>query len=327
MTLYLKWQDYAPVSQPRMVANLMGTLSRRCYPVNIIGSTIYDIFNMYGQELYSASVEENQVFSDLFINTARSVPIDNRTTSKIYDNFGRLVGVGKQALQDFTHFTTGSLATESYRQQLRLLYEAAQAGTTYVGLQKVGQSYSGISPLFAPVLTQNSGWVLTTYTGSVVAAGDGFIQVDSYLPRIGNILPTNGLTFNSGDSYIVSWSKLGTNTKLVGAKDLYSGIRIWVYNSPTASIEGGSLRMSEESAITHNLRADMDPLFFYPGSASVASPFNYMAYYRPDNVLAGGTTAVTIDGTFLVSPFGYLVNHAPTAATGSEFVGDVVRLP
>ena len=332
MPTYLRWQDYPPLSQPRIVANLMGTLSRRWYPVNIIGSTIYDMFNTYGNELFSASVEEYQVFSDLFINTARTTSVLSRSTSKLYDNFGSMVGVDKQTLQDFTYYTAGVNVTQSYRQQLRLLYAALLAGTSYVGLEKTGQSYSGMAPIFAPLTTVNAGWVLTTYTGSVVAVGSGFIQTDRYIPRIGTILPTTGQVFNVGDPYVVSWSKLGTNTKLIGAQDLYSGIRIWAYMSPTASVQNGTFRASFEAAVLHDIRADMNPVFYYPGSGSVGpsgSPytFPYMAYYRPDFGTSGATGSIIVDSVFLISPFGYLVNYAETLKKGSTFTGSVVTLP
>jgi hypothetical protein len=312
MTVFLKWKDYAPRTENRTLADLFSTLSSRWYPTNIIADdATYHILKMMGNEIASASVETGQVLSDLSIDTVRTVPVVDQTTTKIYDNFGALVGTDKLYIQDYESYTSSSVDLMPYRQELRFLILSCYAGTSYEGIKFAGQAFTGISPIIIDKYKEYPGWTLTLYTGSVVAAGNNFVVIDRYIPRIGRIIPTSSASlFVPGTHYAISYTKLGTNTIIHSAQSVYHGIDIHVFASEYSS---GSVEPLFEEAVTKILRADIVPRFFYSdvyvgyhtdgilGSGSSDLTYNY------DEAITTGTNVYSEEG-FIVSDGNYVTN-------------------
>ncbi|MFA5395651.1 MAG: hypothetical protein WC346_06465, partial [Methanogenium sp.] len=151
MAIFLSWKNTNKDSKERFIISLFSNISSRWYPANIINSLdrdvldTYDFFDTYSEELFLAKQEINQTFKDLSIDTVRTSPVANRSTTKIYDNFGAVFETYKLEEQDFDKFNfTQSL--QPYRQELRFLNYAYQAGSTTVGLQHLGYAFTGISP-------------------------------------------------------------------------------------------------------------------------------------------------------------------------------------
>ena len=293
-----------------MLSDLFSTLSLRWYPVNVINSTVYDTFEMYAQQFASASTDINQLLNDLYVTDVRTTPVNtSRTTSKMFDNFGSVLGVSKLFEQSYDQFNSVSVL-QPYRQTLRLLTEAYLAGTTEEGLARVGHAFSGIAPLIVQPLVQYPGWALSTTTGSVKGVGPGFIVTDTDVPRIGHVLPATG-SFAVNDQFAVSWSRLGTNTFIRDSVNTYSGLDIYIFS--TASVVG-SYGASIEQAFRKVVKADVNPRLFFSRDFS---------YYRPQT----GSVAVSVTNVLSLSSAGYMYNSAPTSVTGAVFVGDVMQLP
>jgi hypothetical protein len=261
MAIFLKWQNYAPRTDNRVLADLFYSLSPQWYPTNIIANDpTYHILKMIGNELASASVEAGQVIADLSLSGVRTSPVEGQSTSKIYDNFGRLVGVDKFFDQDYEIFTSGSVDLMSYRQELRLLFASYFAGSSYEGIQLAGRAFTGIAPVCITSLTQYPGWVLTRYSGSVVAVGTNFVVLDQVIPRIGRIINTpSASVFVPGTPYVLSYTKLGTNTIVRDEEAVYSGNDVIIYTNATNT----SFKSALEGALTKAFRADVAPRFFY----------------------------------------------------------------
>jgi len=312
-SIYLNWKDIIPNSGDWYTYNLFSYLSRRWYPVNIVGSTVYDIFSGYGEQLSSASAEISQVFDDLGIETTRSGPLfPNSNFSKLYDNFGSFIGYSRLYGQDINYYNE-ELNLQSYRQQLRYLFDAYLSGGSIKGLERIIQSFFGISPLIFEPVKDYEGWTLTTYTGSIVSKGDTFVIFNPELNRLGKMFPTTG-SFNPGDKVAISWSKLGINTKIFSKKQFYSGIDAIIYG-PTSLIYATSsvLNPAIEKTINKVLRADL----FIHTSGSTA--FNT---YRPSLTGVG----VFCSPELSLSDAGYIYNNIGTSSTGSVYIGKPLGL-
>lgn len=328
MAVFLKWKDYAPRTENRVLADLFSFLSPRWYPTNIIANDpTCHILRMIGNEVTSASVETGQVLADLSLDTVRTTSIEGQTTSKIYDNFGKLVGTDKLYDQAYETYTSASVDLMPYRQELRFLILSCYAGTSYEGIKLAGQAFTGISPIIIDKYREFPGWTLTVYTGSVVAAGNNFVVVDRYIPRVGRIIPTSSASlFAPGTPYVISYTKLGTNTILGGAENTYHGIDLHVYASEYAS---GSIETSLEQAITKVLKADIAPRFFYS---------NIYEGYHIDGTLGSGSSDIVYNydqslnegkNVYAEAGFGvtdsYLTNTS--SVDGKAVYGRIVDLP
>ena len=261
MAVFLKWQNTSPRSDDRVLADLFYSLSPQWYPTNIIANdATYHVLKMLGNELASASVEAGQVIADLSLATVRTSPVANQSTSKIYDNFGSLVGTDKFFDQDYETFTSVSADMMSYRQELRLLFASYFAGSSYEGIQLAGRAFTGIAPLLINSTTNYPGWVLKRYSGSVVAVGTNFVVLDQVIPRIGRIIETpSASVFSPGMRYVLSYTKLGTNTIVRSEESVYNGSNVFIYTNTT----NDSFKATMEKAITKAFRADIIPRFFY----------------------------------------------------------------
>lgn len=298
MAIYLNWRDNSVGSVNRFISALFHYVSNKWYPTDIIGSTIYDVFEMYAGEFASASVEISQVFDDLSLHDVRTTPIGSREIAKIYDNYGSLLGISKLFDQNYESYNT-SKVLQGYRQQLRIATEAFFSGTTEEGLSKLGHAYIGIAPLFTQPVTDMPCWRLNTDFGSVKDTGEGFIFTDRYIPDVGYVVSTGSVKFNQNDVFFTSNSKLGVNTKVLSSQRFYSGMTIYIYASESV---GSSFKSSIESSIKRILRADVRPRFIY------SSDFDYIRF---------PATSSVITDTFTLSAQGYAYNHVPTSVTGA----------
>lgn len=313
MAIFLNWRNLDIGGVDRYIADLFSYLSRRWYPVNVIDSTVYDTFAMYANELASASVEVTQLYDDLYINSVRTSPVLGHSSSKMYENFGELFSISKLLTQEYDMFNF-STGLQSYRQELRLIMEASFAATSYEGISRVGQAFTGVSPLLIDPTLEYPGWVLTTYSGSVGAVGTGFLVSTVAIPEYGYVFSTGSLSpFSVGDDYTLSYSKLGVNTIILDAQDAYNGIGIFVY-APSGSASSSSFRSLVESNFSKFLRADVIPEFYYVTDYT---------YYRPQT----GSIPVVVDSVFSLHQNGYLYNTAPSGILGHSFVGKAIQLP
>ena len=256
MGFLLQWQNYIARSKDRITANLFSYLSPRWYSTAIIGSNVYDIFNMYADQLSSASLEVEQTFKDLSIQTARSIPIYGQTNSKLYDNFGYIFQANKLFNQDYELYNDTNLLT-SYRQQLRFLSEAYLIGSTIDSINKVGQSYTGASPIILEPYTDHIGWRLTSFSASVIDVGKNVLLLDTDYPGIGNILYTNETSEFLGKTLYYSQSRLGYNTNPISKQHYYSGLKIFIYGSSSLNYNRepkGVIGNPEDYLLEENLK-------------------------------------------------------------------------
>jgi hypothetical protein len=313
MAIFLNWRTTDIGSRDRITTDLFSYLSSRWYPINIIRSSLYNVLDTYALELSSASVEISQVYDDLFIKSVRTSPVGTNSTSKIYDNFGALLGVGKLYQQDYERYSN-VYSLQSYRQQLRILGEAFFSGMSVDGINKVGQAYTGVAPVVIQPLRYYDGWTLSTYTGSVVSIGNGLIGIDQDIPRIGHYIPTGSVSrFVIGDKYGVSNSVLGVNTVVRDIQHYYAGVVVYIY-AASASISNSSFRDSIEYSVERILKASQKPLYFYS---------DQFAIYRPST---GSIADSVVNGIFSLSSEGYLYNSSSTSLSGSVFEGTPIIL-
>lgn len=324
MSIFLQWASYSVRSKERVLSNLFSYLSPRWYPNKIIGSDIYNILEMYADQLSTSSVEIHQVYDDLSLNTVRTSPISGRTTSKMYDNFGSIYLANKLIIQD-NELYNSSNRTAGYRQNLRFLADAYLIGSTIQALYQAGQGYTGVAPIVLQPFVDHLGWQLTSFSASVVAAGKNVVVLDRGYPGIGNIIYTNDLTSPLGKTIYYSRSRLGYNTRPVSKQHFYSGLKVFMFGSSsvnsypfiTPGSTNASLQTSFENVVKNLVRADIDPIFFYSNN------YVYDRYAYGDTLLG--------DSEFYIHTNGYVTNNISqrsfNAPTGSLLRSRVVALP
>ena len=296
MATFIRWRETGAGTVDQFLVSLYSTLSSRYYPVNVIGSGLYDIFSMYAEEFVDLYSEIQQTYNDLSIDTVRTTPITDRNYSKMYDNFGALINSPKRYDQYNDSYSTGSMV-QGYRQQLRFLMQSFLNGMSITGLERVGQAFTGVSPLVEQHIKANPRWILSSYSGSVIGVGEGFIIANMYIPRIGNVIPIdNSSTFSVGDDFVVSFTHLGSNTKLSG-EDLY-------YNTITTTYYTNTINPSSEYLATLYDNVDYQTLRVIRADHQIRSSWSkYYTYYRPD--LAYGTSSVGLLDEAPISGMGY----------------------
>lgn len=256
MAVYLKRNQTEYGSKDYFVCNLFNHLDPEWYPVNVIGSEVYDIFSAYGEQLASASAETRQTFLDLSIAGVRAESGYGRSASKMYDNFGALSGIEKLYDQDYDVFDD-DLVLQSYRQELRLLMVSHLHGTTKEAIYNASRAFTGIKPHVTNPVEDRIGWQLTTYYNTISEVTDEFIVLSNPILRIGNVVYLRDTSaYTVGESIILSYSILGVNTILVDDKDYYSGLRLVVPASLDMSVDV-SFKSNIEKAINTVLRADI----------------------------------------------------------------------
>jgi hypothetical protein len=312
MPVFLYWRDTTDGSPDRFTVSLFSYLSPRWYPINVIGDEIYDTFEMYGGALSAAQAELDQTHDDLAIDTVRIETTGNQTTSKIYDNFGSQFGLGKLFYQDYDVYSTASVLS-SYRQELRVMAQAFLNGGSVLGLNEVGYTFTGVAPLITQPLKSDSRWRLTNRTGSVLQSNSEFIVPTEPIYPYGSYIPAQNNNFTPGENFIISYSKLGTNTKLRSKKAAYSRLDLTFFTSETMAVNSGFVNVLT-GAVNHIIKADQFV------SMSISSN---LAYFRPQT----GTGSVQVNDVLSLSPVGYLYNSSPISATGSVYVCQPVQLP
>lgn len=321
MSIYLKWAQTLKDTQDRFTANLFSNLSNRWYPVNIIGSTLYDVLSMYGLEFASGSIAITQASDDLYIETVRTGLIDGHTSSKMYENFGVLVGTDKVPFQEYSQFNTGSVLN-SYRTTLKFLTLSHIEGTTEDALARIGQAYTGISPVVIEPIDNYPGWVLTTYTGSVRATifnhdnKQRYVSVTPPWGRYGSTIPVLQSTIIVSSSISLSYSVLGTNTVIYDQDFYRAGVLLYFF-LPSASVAyNTAVQGAIVNAVDRVLPAYIKPIILY--SMDFVS-------WRP--VAPPTDTMVASSSVFAVSPLGWVYNATPTPISGSMYTTDVIQLP
>ena len=298
MSLFLNWKNYEGRSKERIVTNLFSYLSPRWYPINGIGTNIYHIFEMYSDHLSSSSLESQQVFRDTFIENVRNTPYEGRTYSKIYENFGLLFEVDKLFLQNYESYNYED-SLQSYRQQLRFLSEAFFKSPSIESIQRVGQSYTGMSPVVRESSKNVLGWKLQTITGSVLYEGNKLVILDVKVPGFDYIFP---ISPTASGSFLYTYSKLNYNTKLLGKKRYYSGMDNYIFTEDTGSV---SFKSSIENSIYNVLKADIIPRFHYSDE---------FVYWRPS------TGSIPLEAEDLFEVGEYLYNIKPIHSTDEIYL-------
>ena len=308
---YLQYQSYSAGSSERYIYDLFSSISPRWYPNNVInesGSTksldVYNVFEMYAQQLALISSNIQQAYNNLFIETVSTGSSSNTSSPFIYNNFGALYGIDKAFIQDYENFSTSSVLM-GYRQQLRMLIEATYAGSSYEGVQRIGQAFSGISPILTQYEIDRPGWNLTTVSGSVLEVGENFFIGSTPFGRSGYIFPNICITYNGssytsstfsvGDTYHISYSKLGINTKIYESTYVYGNMDVYSFVSTGST---GSISASLTSLLNNTVRADMsvnlsfNSNFVYdkPSSSSIGYFWNYASgnyVYNNQSIIYG----------------------------------------
>jgi len=307
MAIYISWKNTIVNTPERFISNMFGYLSSRWYPTNVIKSEPYTLFNAYAQELSSSSVELTNVYRDLDLLQVRTTAIQQRTQSKMYDNFGSNIGIGKLFEQNHDGFSTSSLL-QSYRMTIRTLLDGFNYANSIEGYNKVGQAFTGVSPLIFDHQRQYLGWRLGMETGSVAETGDGFIisNVDFYWQ--GRLIPTGSTSLDLGDSFGITYSALGLNTYL-GSKDYkHRDIEIHAYASESV---GQSFKNNVQSAFNKVIKANQKAIVSYESGYS---------YFRP----AFSTQSLSSE---LYRNSEFLTNILPTRQYGVPYDTEVVQLP
>ena len=321
MSIYLKSLQTTKDTQDRFTANLFSNLSNRWYPVNIIGSTLYDVLSMYGLEFASGSIEITQTANDLFIETVRAGIVDGHSGSKMYENFGILVDTDKLPYQEYGQFNTGSVLN-SYRTLLKFLTLAHTEGTTDDALARVGQAFTGISPVVLEMATTYPGWTLTSYTGSVVTtiglatSDQRYAYVSPAFGRFGSTIPVQTPEIVTGSTVSLSYSVLGTNTVVYDQDAYHAGVMLFFFIPYGTSAYNTAVRAGITNAVSRVLPAYITPIIAY--SLDFVS-------WRP--VAPPADTMVASSSVFAVSPLGWVYNATPTPISGSMYTTDVIQIP
>jgi hypothetical protein len=321
MSIYLKWQNTVPDSRDRFIANLFSNLAIQWYPSNIQGSNLYDLLSMYATEFASGSTDITQVFNDLFIENARTGVIQGRSTSKLYDNFGVMVGVNKLPYQEYDTFNTGSLLN-SYRTELKFLTLSYTESTTIDAVTRIGQAINGISPVIIEPIQNYPGWILSNFSGSVVttvynsAAKKFFVMTNPAFGRFGRIIPIQKAIVSSGSVISLSYSILGLNTILKSEEFEKSGVLLYFF-IPSGSVE-------QIQGVKNVITTALDNVLPAYITKEVNYSFDY-ALWRP--VAPAADTMVSGSNIFAVSKYGWIYNAEPTAISGSVFITDVIQIP
>lgn len=289
----------------------MSSLDIRWYPRNIIGGNLYDLLQMYAIEFASGSVETNRVLRDLYINTVRPDPIDDTSQTKMFDNFGSLVGINKIFAQDTITFNTGSIL-QSYRSALALYMRSYLWGSTERGLDLIGGALDGVAPIVISPQVVTHGWKLTTLYGKITATFPHYIVLDRELGRYGNIFYVGDESvFTVGNLAALSFSKLDYNTYLRGEKWFYAGDELYFFGA------SGSLTTSVRSLVETAVLA-VEP-------ARVKPRVNFLydfVYYRPTESIG------QIDDYLSVfDDRRYVYNVQSTPLYGSVYDTGVLELP
>lgn len=286
MATFIRWSETSSGSNDQFLVSMFSTLSSRYYPVNIIGSGLYDIFSMYASEFVDAYDEIQQTYDDISIDTVRTTPITGRNFSKMYDNFGALLNSSKRYDQFYDRYSSGSMV-QGYRQQLRFLTQAFLNGMSITGFERLGQAFTGVSPIIEEHIKANPRWILKSYSGSVLTVGQGFIISDVYIPRIGNVIPLeNSSIFSPGDNFVMSFSHLGANTKLSG-RDLY-------YNSIIATYYTDNLHPTTQSVTTLQNTIDFQALRVVRADLMIRPYYSRLfSYYRPSDAYDTSSSFLT----------------------------------
>lgn len=308
MAIFNIWKNNTPRSKEAFTHRLFSHLSPDYFPVNVIGTELYDIFEMYGVQLASGSAEIYQVLRDLAISSVRTTAISTSNLSKMYENFGVLYEVSRLFEQNFDAYSY-TYTLQPYRQNLKFIADAAVQGTTIEAINQVGRGYTGMAPVIVQPLIDKPGWRLTTHTGSVVAKGNNFFLLDKDIPKIGRVIPTDRIDeITVGQDIVLSWSKLGINTKLGSAYDYYSGLRIYVFS--TGSIQTDSFKASIENAFDNVKKADLHMSVLYRDK---------FVFWKP--------TTNPIPDEFSLQTGDFLINSKNISPTGAVIYSPVLTLP
>ena len=330
MSIFLRWSSSATGTRDQFLVSMFSTLSLRYYPTNVIGSGLHDILSMYAEEFEDLYTETQQTFDDLSIDTVRTSNIITRNSSKIFDNFGVLLKSSRRFEQSFDVFFSSSVI-QSYRQQLRFLSKAFIDGTSVVGLEDLGRSFTGIAPLIGEHIKANPRWILTAFTGSVLSVGENFIVVDVFIPRIGTILPVvNASSFSPGDNFSMSFTHLGFNTKLSGEDLFYNSVvnEYFIKSSDVSSQSVIDLKNAIEFQTLRQIRSDQRLRESYSENFDYYRPF--LAYSESvggsgDGIGVAGTVS-SLPSDLAIHPSGFLYNIERLHATGSIHVTPVIDL-
>jgi len=321
MSIYIKWQTTAPDSKERFITNLFSNLSSQWYPQNIIGSTLYDLLDMYASELSSGSSEITQTFNDLFIENVRDGVIQGHSTSKMYENFGILLGINKLPSQEFSQFNTGSILN-SYRTSLKFLTLAYTETTTPDALTRIGQAINGISPVIIEPIDNYPGWILSNFSGSVIetsfnsAAKKFYVMVTPSFGRFGKVIPIKDALVATGSTISLSYSILGLNTILKQNSFEQAGVLLYFFIPSGSSTQINDVKNVIETAVDNVLPAYIKPEIHYS--------FDFVLW-RP--VAPAVDTMVSGSNIFAVNKYGWIYNANPTNVTGSVFITDVIQIP
>lgn len=293
-------------------------------------TALYLILQIYAGELASGSVNLEEVHENLDIFTA--------TLQKLYDNFGTYFGQQKYFYQDTNEdlyssidfVIPGSGSIPSYRKTVNFLMQAAMNGSTIYAIKRIGHAFTLITPDIREYY-KIPRWKLKTVTG-VVSSGssnypyiiedvfkswkdnelNGALLIDSGSSDICQVLQNyldNKIEyypitrpehiFPSGSIYTVTFSKLGTNTKLYDTLEESFGadVIIWLPE------EQSSRKNAIEKAID-----DFKP-------AHVNLKVGYENYYtaRTTTVqLSSGSSGSFYDPNVFSVNFGTVENLVPT---------------
>jgi hypothetical protein len=295
-------------------------MSKRWYPINIIGSNLYDILLMYGTEFSSGSALLTQTLNNLAIESVQDGSMPGHALSKMYENFGILVQANKLPGQQFSIFDTGSVQN-SYREMLKMLFLANTEGSTPDAMARIGQAINGVSPYIVEPINSYPGWVLSNYTGSVYGtvtnanAKEQFVIVEPGFGRFRNIIPVvTGSVLPNGSAVSLSYSVLGTNT-ILGSREFYeSGALMYFFHASGSVSDTVETFISQQ--VSRLLPANVQPLIRFSED---------FVLWKPVGLLQD--TMVSGSNVFAINHNGWIYNANPTGWNGSQYVTDVIQLP
>lgn len=228
MSIFLRWKETAVHSVDRAIAALFAnkSISSRWYPVNIIGSTLYDIFYTYADDIASGSAEIASTNDDLSIEGVRTTSLEGRASSKLYENLGVFVDSDKTPHQVFDIYKS-STKWKAYRETVKYYLRAGIVGSSEEAARLCGRGSLGVSPiLFQPMLENTSGFRLNFYTGSVVGTFGNYVVVDPPHFEFGSVVPTYDSRVYVTGSVVTISQALESSFFVSSQKDLQTGCDI-----------------------------------------------------------------------------------------------------
>lgn len=271
MSLY-SFNNSNPSTGSFYITRLFSELSNRWYPGSIYYTNIYYVFNAFAEQFVKFYNNYQQYINNTALETVSTSSINNRTYSQMYATYGYLVDSSKQSQQDFLDYNYTN-AMQPYVNTIAMLNKAAYTGLRSSGLDTIGQAYTGVAPDYIEQAVDYKGWNLTVETLDVLGIDTHYMYLNTTRSsgsiEHSNIIELPNVNIFGNTTKVLSYSKLGLNTKIYSRKETNSSLMTTFFgNLNTYNFASGSLKNAIINSAAKMLRADFAIRPFYSNGYS-----------------------------------------------------------